>query len=214
MSVVPSGTVWQPKRDFGVMPGAMSSSSSSASVASLHDSSPCFTITWQVEQAQTPPHAWSSPALMPSEISLIQKMEETVDRSLAARRFAMDLLGIFAALALVLACVGIYGVISYLAGQRTHEIGIRMALGAQRGNVLRMVVGEGARMALIGVALGTAAALGLTRLMANQLFGVSPHDPLTFASVALLLAIVTLVACYLPARRAMRIDPMAALRQE
>ncbi|HET9305191.1 MAG TPA: ABC transporter permease [Candidatus Sulfotelmatobacter sp.] len=143
-----------------------------------------------------------------------ETMEETVARSLAARQFAMDLLGIFAALALVLACVGIYGVISYLAGQRTHEIGIRMALGAQRGNVLRMVVGEGARVVLIGVALGTAAALGLTRLMANQLFGVSPHDPLTFAGVALLLAIVALGACYLPARRAMRIDPMAALRQE
>jgi len=143
-----------------------------------------------------------------------ETMEETVDGSLAARRFAMDLLGIFAVLALVLACVGIYGVISYLAGQRTHEIGIRMALGAQRANVLRMVVGQGARMALIGVALGTAAALGLTRLMANQLFGVSPHDPLTFASVALLLAIVAVGACYLPARRAMRIDPMAALRQE
>jgi ABC-type antimicrobial peptide transport system permease subunit len=126
----------------------------------------------------------------------------------------MDLLGIFAALALVLACVGIYGVISYLAGQRTHEIGIRMALGAQRASVLRLVVGEGARMALIGVALGTAAALGLTRLMANQLFGVSPHDPLTFAGVALLLAMVALGACYLPARRAMRTDPMAALRQE
>ena len=143
-----------------------------------------------------------------------ETMEETVARSLAARQFAMDLLGIFASLALVLACVGIYGVISYLAGQRTHEIGIRIALGAQRGNVLRMVVGEGARMALIGVALGTAAALGLTRLMANQLFGISPHDPLTFAGVALLLAIVALGACYLPARRAMRIDPMAALRQE
>lgn len=143
-----------------------------------------------------------------------ETMEETVARSLAARQFAMDLLGIFAGLALVLACVGIYGVISYLAGQRTHEIGIRMALGAQRANVLRMVVGEGARMALIGVALGTAAALGLTRLMANQLFGISPHDPLTFAGVALLLAMVALGACYLPARRAMRIDPMVALRQE
>ena len=143
-----------------------------------------------------------------------ETMEETVDGSLAARRFAMDLLGIFAVLALVLACVGIYGVISYLAGQRTHEIGIRMALGAQRATVLRMVVGQGARMALIGVALGTAAALGLTRLMANQLFGVSPHDPLTFASVALLLAVVAVGACYIPARRAMRIDPMAALRQE
>ena len=143
-----------------------------------------------------------------------ETMEETVARSLAARRFAMDLLGIFASLALALACVGIYGVVSYLAGQRTHEIGIRLALGAQRANVLRMVVGEGARMALIGVALGTAAALVLTRLMANQLFGVSAHDPLTFVGMALLLAIVAVGACYLPARRAMRTDPMAALRQE
>jgi len=141
-------------------------------------------------------------------------MDETIDRSLAARRFAMDLLGVFAALALVLACVGIYGVISYLAGQRTHEIGIRIALGAQRANVLRLVIGEGARMALIGVALGAAAALGLTRLMANQLFGVSAHDPLTFIGMASLLSIVALGACYLPARRAMRTDPMAALREE
>jgi ABC-type antimicrobial peptide transport system permease subunit len=126
----------------------------------------------------------------------------------------MDLLGVFAALALLLACVGIYGVISYMASQRMHEIGIRIALGAQRANVLRLVIGEGTRMALVGVALGTAAALGLTRLMANQLFGVSAHDPLTFIGMALLLAIVAVGACYLPARRAMRTDPMTALRQE
>jgi ABC-type antimicrobial peptide transport system permease subunit len=126
----------------------------------------------------------------------------------------MDLLGVFAALALLLACVGIYGVISYMASQRMHEIGIRIALGAQRANVLRLVIGEGTRMALVGVALGTAAALGLTRFMANQLFGVSAHDPLTFIGMALLLAIVAVGACYLPARRAMRTDPMAALRQE
>lgn len=144
----------------------------------------------------------------------VETMDETVARSLAARRFAMDLLGVFAALALLLACVGIYGVISYMASQRMHEIGIRIALGAQRANVLRLVIGEGTRMALVGVALGTAAALGLTRLMANQLFGVSAHDPLTFIGMALLLAIVAVGACYLPARRAMRTDPMAALRQE
>jgi predicted permease len=144
----------------------------------------------------------------------VETMDETIARSLAARRFAMDLLGVFAALALLLACVGIYGVISYLASQRMHEIGIRIALGAQRANVLRLVIGEGTRMALVGVALGTAAALGLTRLMANQLFGVSAHDPLTFVGMALLLTIVAIGACYLPARRAMRTDPMAALRQE
>ena len=144
----------------------------------------------------------------------VQTMDEVVSNSFAARRLSMILLGVFAALALVLACVGIYGVISYLVGQRTHEIGVRMALGAQRGDVLRLVIGHGAKMALIGVAIGIAAALGLTRLMANQLFGVSAHDPLTFAGVALLLIIVAVAACYIPARRAMRVDPMIALRHE
>ncbi len=144
----------------------------------------------------------------------VQTMDEVVSNSFAARRLSMILLGVFAALALVLACVGIYGVISYLVGQRTHEIGVRMALGAQRGDVLRLVIGHGAKMALIGVAVGIAAALGLTRLMANQLFGVSAHDPLTFAGVALLLIIVAVAACYIPARRAMRVDPMIALRHE
>ncbi|MGC1485215.1 MAG: ABC transporter permease [Candidatus Acidiferrum sp.] len=144
----------------------------------------------------------------------VQTMDEVVSNSFAARRLSMILLGVFAALALMLACVGIYGVISYLVGQRTHEIGVRMALGAQRGDVLRLVIGHGARMALIGVAVGIGAALGLTRLMANQLFGVSPHDPLTFAGVAMLLIIVAIAACYVPARRAMRVDPMIALRHE
>jgi putative ABC transport system permease protein len=144
----------------------------------------------------------------------VQTLDEVVSNSFAARRLSMILLGIFAALALLLACVGIYGVISYLVGQRTHEIGVRVALGAQGNDVLRLIIGQGARMALVGVAIGTAAALALTRLMSNQLFGVSAHDPLTFAAVAILLIIVAVAACYIPARRAMRVDPMVALRHD
>jgi len=144
----------------------------------------------------------------------VRTMDEVVSSSFAARRLSMLLLSVFAALALVLACVGIYGVISYLVGQRTHEIGVRMTLGAEGRDVLRLVIGHGARMALIGVAIGIAASLGLTRLMANQLFGVSAHDPLTFAGVAVLLIVVAIAACYFPARRAMRVDPMVALRHE
>jgi ABC-type antimicrobial peptide transport system permease subunit len=121
---------------------------------------------------------------------------------------------VFAALALGLACIGIYGVISYLVGQRTQEIGIRLALGAKRLDVLRLILGEGMKMAALGLLIGIVAALGLTRLMAKLLFGVSATDPLTFAAVAALLAIVALAACYIPARRAMRVDPMVALRYE
>jgi ABC-type antimicrobial peptide transport system permease subunit len=110
--------------------------------------------------------------------------------------------------------VGIYGVISYLVGQRTQEIGIRVALGANRSDVLRMVLGDGMKMTLIGVVLGLAAAAGLTRLMASLLFGVSARDPLTFIAVAILLSIVAFAASYIPARRAMRVDPMVALRYE
>jgi putative ABC transport system permease protein len=143
-----------------------------------------------------------------------QTMDKIISDSLAARRFSMILLGIFAALALVLSCVGIYGVVSYLAGQRTHEIGIRMALGAQRNDVLRLILGHGAAMSLIGVAVGIAASLALTPLMAKLLFGVSAHDPLTYASVPCLLIAVALAASYIPARRAMRVDPIIALRYD
>ena len=144
----------------------------------------------------------------------VQTMDDVVATSYAARRLTMILLAAFAVLALALACVGIYGVISYLVGQRTQEIGIRMALGAQRRHILYLVLGEGIQMALLGAAVGIAASLGLTRLMARQLFGVSAHDPLTYLSVAFLLMLVAVVACYIPARRAVCVDPMTSLRRE
>ncbi|MFI5092316.1 MAG: ABC transporter permease [Candidatus Acidiferrum sp.] len=143
-----------------------------------------------------------------------QTMDEIISSSLAMRKVSMVLLGVFAALALGLASIGIYGVISYLVGQRTQEIGIRLALGAKRTDVLRLVLGAGMKMAALGLVIGLVAALGLTRLMAGLLFGVTATDPLTFAAVALLLAIVALAACYIPARRAMRVDPIVALRYE
>jgi len=140
--------------------------------------------------------------------------KDVVARSIASRRFSLILLGVFAALALLLAGVGIYGVLSCLVGQRTQEIGVRMALGAQRVDVLWMVLQDGARMTLIGTGIGVVAALGLTRLMASMLFGVKPDDPITFGAVAILLCGIALVACYMPALRAMRVDPMTALRHE
>lgn len=144
----------------------------------------------------------------------LRSMVNVMAESLAAQRFAMMLLGVFAGLATVLASVGIYGVISYIAGQRTHEIGIRMALGAKQGDVLRMVLSQAGKMAAVGVGIGLVASFGLTRLMSSLLFGVSAHDPITFAAVALLLIPVALAACYIPARRASSVDPMVALRYE
>ncbi|MGB8542903.1 MAG: ABC transporter permease [Candidatus Acidiferrales bacterium] len=143
-----------------------------------------------------------------------QTMDEIISSSIAGQRFSMILLGSFAGLALLLSSMGIYGVVSYLVGQQTREFGIRIALGAQRGDVMRLVLGDGAKMALVGVGVGVLAALALTRLMARILYGVSATDPLTFAAVAVVLAGVALSACYIPARRAMRVDPMVALRYE
>ena len=139
-------------------------------------------------------------------------MNEVIADSLARRRFSMILLNAFAVVALLLASIGLYGVISYLVGQSTQELGIRLALGAQRADVLLLVLSQGMKMTLGGVTLGLLAALGLTRLLEKMLYGVSATDPETFTVVALLLVAVALMACWIPARRATKVDPMVALR--
>jgi putative ABC transport system permease protein len=144
----------------------------------------------------------------------ISSMDQIIRRSLADRRFALELLGIFAGVALLLAAIGIYGVMAYSFSQRTHEIGIRIALGAQRIDIFRMAVGEGMRLVVIGLAVGLLGAVALTRFVRTMLFGVSPADPLTFGAISAALAAVALLACYIPARRATRVDPLVALRDE
>jgi predicted permease len=144
----------------------------------------------------------------------ISTMDQIITRSLADRRFALELLGIFAAVALLLAAVGIYGVMAYSFSQRTHEVGIRIALGAQRTDILRMALGEGMRTVVIGLASGLVGAAIVTRLFRSLLFNVAPADPITFLSVSSILAAVALFACYIPAQRATRVDPLAALREE
>jgi putative ABC transport system permease protein len=143
-----------------------------------------------------------------------QMLSETVSVSLSERRFLMEVVGLFAVTALLLAGLGIYGVISYLVSERTHEIGIRVALGAQRTNIMQMVLRQGLGLAITGTAIGLACALIVSHLMAGLLYGVKPTDPLTFAGVAVLLIVVALFACCIPGRRAMRVDPIVALRHE
>ena len=141
-------------------------------------------------------------------------METIVSDNVAAPRFRALLFGLFAALAVCLAMAGVYGVTAYAAGQRSNEIGLRTALGASTGSVLRLVLGQGLGLASIGLILGQAGAVVSTRLLTTMLFQVQPNDPVVYVGVAVLLGVVALVACYVPARRASRVDPMIALRQE
>jgi putative ABC transport system permease protein len=147
----------------------------------------------------------------------IRTMQQIVSESMSSQRFPMILLGTFAGLALLLASIGIYGVISYSVTQRVHEIGIRMALGAEKRNIFRQVVGQGLRLVIAGLVIGAAAVLMFTRILSSfshLLYGVGANDPLTLASVTVVLTGVAMLACYIPARRATRIDPIVALRYE
>jgi predicted permease len=155
---------------------------------------------------------WSANAMLP--LASVRTMQDVYDESLAQSSFALVMLAIAAGMALVLGVIGIYGVISYSVAQRTHEIGIRMALGAQKRDVLRLVLGQGVVLALVGVGIGIAAGLGLAHFLSSLLYGVKPSDPLTFVTVSLVLIAVSLLACYIPARRATKVDPMEALRRE
>jgi putative ABC transport system permease protein len=144
----------------------------------------------------------------------VGSLPDAIDQSISRERFRTFLLGSFSAIALVLAAVGIFGVISYSASQRAHEIGIRMALGAQRRDVLRLILGQGTKLALRGLGIGVVLAFLVTRWIASLLYSVSATDPLTFGAVAIVLLGVAVTACYIPARRAMRVDPMVALRYQ
>jgi predicted permease len=194
--------LYEPFRQFP--DNAMSGTAGGVGVVIRSHGAPPFEAIRRAAQTQNSQNVISSP----------QTMTEVISGSLAQRQFSMILLDAFAVVALLLASLGLYGVISYLVGQRTHELGIRLALGAQRKDVLRLVLNHGMKMALAGVALGLLAALGLTRLLGKLLYGVSPTDPITFAVIALVLTAVALLACLMPARRATKVDPLVALRYE
>jgi putative ABC transport system permease protein len=147
-------------------------------------------------------------------VSEIRELDTIAEAGLARQRFTLLMVGLFAVIALTLAAIGIYGVMSYLVAQRTHEMGIRLALGARQRSVMKLMLGQGMVLAGSGVAIGLAGAFALTRLMASLLYGVSTTDPLTFLLIAMLFVGVALLACYIPARRASTVDPMVALRYE
>jgi ABC-type antimicrobial peptide transport system permease subunit len=144
----------------------------------------------------------------------VRTLNEVVAKSLADRRFALTILAVFAGVALLLASIGIYGVMAYTFSQRTHEIGVRVALGAQRSDILRMALGEGMLLVAIGLGVGLVGAAIVTRFLRSMLYSVTATDPLTFASIALLLAAVALFACFIPAQRATQVDPLVALRED
>ncbi len=154
---------------------------------------------------------WS---LDPTQPLKLQRMDDLLGESIAEPRLYGTLLAVFSFVALALAAVGLYGVISYTVALRTHEIGVRLALGARAGDILRLVVGQGMKLTFVGIVIGVACALALTRVAKSLLYGVSATDPATFSFVALLLAVVAALACYIPARRATKIDPTIALRYE
>ena len=147
-------------------------------------------------------------------VTQVATLDDLVSDSVSPRRFSAVLIGVFSGIALLLAAVGIYGVMSYVVGQRIREIGIRLAIGAQPGDIWNLVIRRSAKLAVAGILVGLAGAFALTRYLSSLLFDVKPTDPLTFSAVALLLVFVALAACYLPARRAMRVDPIVALRYE
>jgi ABC-type antimicrobial peptide transport system permease subunit len=147
-------------------------------------------------------------------VSDLRTMEQVLDASTGSRRFSTLLLSVFAGVALVLAMIGIYGIMSWSVGQRRQEIGIRMAVGADSSKILGLIMGRGMKLACIGLLIGLAGSLALTRLLSTLLFEVSPHDPIVLGGVSLILLTVTAIACYIPARRAMRVDPLETLRSE
>jgi putative ABC transport system permease protein len=181
---------------------------------------PVFQLSLVIRTATEPHAAVSSLRSAVAEIDPNQpvvnmrSMEENISTNVAQPRFRAWLIGIFAVLALVLAAVGVYGVMSYTVTLRTSEIGVRVTMGAQPQDVFRIIVGEGLRLALLGVGVGLVTALALTRLLRSFLFGISAYDPITFIGVSLILTIVAVAACYFPARRATLVDPLVALRYE